>query len=164
MLHTGHKSGNRCWSATLAFVSLCAMAIFSGCQVGTTSAGGGGGNPPPAPSATISLCDNGVANCPAATSFSVNTARDVVIQVAWENVPAGTHVQNLEISMPGGGLFQSSQTAFLIDGTGPGSASTSRLLPVAGTWIQQRHITGQWSMQVSLDGQPITSQIVEMNP
>ena len=114
--------------------------------------------------ASITFCDDGVAGCPAASGFSVETARDIVIQVVWTNVPAGNHVQTLSLSIPGGGLYQQTQTAFLIDGSAPGSVTLKRILPVAATWIQQRRITGPWTVEAVLDGQPATSQALEMNP
>lgn len=145
----------------IAGIFLIACA-FSSCQAGSTSANGG--PPPLVPSATISFCDDGDSNCPLANSFSVASARDVLIKVAWEKVPDGNHVQTLEIMMPGGGLYQSSQTAFLIDNASANSFATTRLLPVAGTWISQRRITGDWLIRLSLDDQVITSQMVTLNP
>jgi Coenzyme PQQ synthesis protein D (PqqD) len=91
-------------------------------------------------------------------------AREIVIQVVWTIVPAGNHVQTLAFSIPGGGLYQQTQTAFLVDGCAPGSVTLKRILPVAATWIQQRSITGPWTVEAVLDGQPVTSQALEMNP
>jgi hypothetical protein len=148
----------------LVFLALAGLAgLLAGCAA-QTSADGGGGNPLPPIAASISFCDDGVSGCPAASAFSVETARDVVIQVTWRNVPEGNHVQTLALSMPGGGLYQQTQTAFAIDAGAPGSVTLKRILPVAATWIQQRTITGQWTVEASLDGQPVTSQMIEMNP
>ncbi|MGB0034720.1 MAG: hypothetical protein WBP79_04510 [Candidatus Acidiferrales bacterium] len=123
-----------------------------------------GGGPPLPASAAISLCDDGTPNCPPAASFSVAALRDLIIHVTWENVPAGNHVQTLEILSPGGDPYQSTQTGFLISDATGGSFSSSRVLPVVGTWIPQRHLTGQWSVRASLDGQPIATQPVEFTP
>src|SRR5271167_3864824 len=104
---------HRMWSTALLMCAALTMAIgFSGCQMGSTSANGGG-NPSRA-DATISFCDDGDASCTAATSFSVATVRDLVVNVNWENLPTGTHMQLVEISMPGGGLYQAEQSSFLI--------------------------------------------------
>lgn len=146
----------------LASVLLIVCALSS-CQMGTTSASGGG-PPPPVPSAMLTLCDDGDAACAPGTSFSVASLRDLVIKVTWENIPEGNHVQALEIMIPGGGLYQSTQTAFLTDSSSSGSFVVTRMLPVAGTWIQQRRLTGDWLLRVSLDGQVITSQMVALNP
>jgi hypothetical protein len=144
----------------LASSLVLATMGFSGCQTQSM----GGGNPPPVLAATISLCDDGISGCPTSNSFSAAAMRDLVIKVGWENLPAGNHVQTTEILIPGGGLYQSTRTAFLIEDGAPGSLTTKRILPVAGTWIPQRQITGNWSVRVSLDGQIIASQTVELNP
>lgn len=161
ILRTGAE--HRMWSTALLMGAAVAMAIgFSACQLGSTSANGGG-NPSPA-DATISFCDDGDANCTPATSFSVATVRDLVVNVNWENLPTGTHMQLLEISMPGGGLYQAEQSSFLIADSSHATLTTSRNVPVAGAWISQRRITGEWSVRVSLDGNVITSQTVQLNP
>jgi hypothetical protein len=76
----------------------------------------------------------------------------------------GSRVQTLEIMMPGGGLYQSTQAAVFTDAPASGTFQTTRVLPVAGTWIQQRNMTGDWMIRVSLDGQVINSQMVQVNP
>src|SRR4029077_19169927 len=112
--------------------------LLAACQ-GATFANGG--RPPPAPTdATISFCDDGAESCAPATSFSVNSLRDLVVSVNWENLSAGTHTQLLEISMPSGGLYQAGQTSFLVGDASQSTLTTTRTLPVAGTWISQRRI------------------------
>jgi hypothetical protein len=90
--------------------------------------------------------------------------RDLVINVNWENLSAGNHTQMLEVLQPGGGLYQASQSSFLVDGASQSSLTMTRTLPVAGAWISQRRMTGEWSVRVSLDGKAITSQTVQINP
>jgi hypothetical protein len=147
-------------------LGIAAVLLFavgsSGC-IGSSSANGGG-PPPLVPSAAFTFCDDGRPDCTPATSFSVASVRDVVIKVSWDNLSAGNHVQTLEIMIPGGGLYQSTQTAFLTDGSSSGSFAATRVLPVAGTWIQQRQITGDWLVRVSLDDQVVASQMVALNP
>lgn len=150
-------------AALMCSVLAAFACVLAGCQA-QTSAAGGGGNPVQPISASISFCDDGVAGCPAASGFSVETARDIVIQVTWINVPEGNHVQTLALSMPGGGLYQQTQSSFAIDAGAPGTVTLKRILPVAATWIQQRSITGQWNVEAALDGQPVASQTMEMNP
>jgi hypothetical protein len=129
------------------------------------SASPDGGNPPPPPvSAAISICDNGTPDCPPATSFAVNTARDLIITVNWQNLPPGNHVQTLEILIPAGGPFQVTQATFNAASSPTGSFTTTRIFPVAATWITQRQITGNWTVVASLDGQQIASQVVQLNP
>jgi hypothetical protein len=70
----------------------------------------------------------------------------------------------IEVMMPNGGLYQGGQSAFLVPDSSNGSLTTTRTVPVAATWISQRHITGEWSVRVSLDGRAITTQTVQLNP
>jgi hypothetical protein len=160
------KRKKRIANGALLFAAIIGSLGISGCAMQSSSANGGG--PPPAPmvpAAQIVLCDDLSSSCTAATSFSFSTLRDLNIQVQWTNVPAGNHVQQLDILLPNqGGLYQTTQTAFLISGSSPGSITTSRMFPVGGTWISQRQMSGSWSVQVSLDGQVMASQAVEFNP
>jgi len=139
------------------------LAVGSVGCMGSSSANGGG-PPPLVPSAAFTFCDDGGPDCTPATSFSVASVRDVVIKVSWDNLPAGNHVQTLEIMIPGGGLYQATQTAFLTDSSSSGLFAATRVLPVAGTWIQQRQMTGDWLVRVSLDDQVVASQVVALNP
>ena len=141
---------------------LLVTVALAGCM-GSSSANGGG-PPPPVPSAAFTFCDDGDPACTPASSFSVTSVRDLVIKISWDNLPPGNHVQTLEIVMPGGGLYQSTQTAFLTDSTSSGLLASTRLLPVAGTWIQQRQMTGDWLVRVSLDDQVVASEMVALNP
>lgn len=139
------------------------VAGFSACQVASTSADNG--NPPPQPvTAAITLCDDGTPDCTPATSFEVNTVRDLVITVDWNNLPPGNHIQTLEILIPAGGPYQVTQLALNAGNSPTGSFTTTRILPVAATWIPQRQITGDWTVRVSLDGQVIATQVVQLNP
>lgn len=149
---------------TLALLgaSLGLVIGFSACQTGSTSTGG---NPPPAVTdATVSFCDDGAESCTPATSFSIDSLRDLVVNVNWESLKPGSHTQMIEVMMPNGGLYQGGQSAFLVPDTSNGALTTTRIVPVAATWISQRHITGEWSVRVSLDGKAITTQTVQLNP
>ncbi len=90
--------------------------------------------------------------------------RDLVINVNWENLSGGNHTQMLEVLQPGGGLYQASQSSFLVSDASQSSLAMTRTLPVAGAWISQRRITGEWSVRVSLDGKAITTHTVQLNP
>ena len=148
---------------TFEIAAVLLLAVGSAGCMGSSSANGGG-PPPLVPSAAFTFCDDGGPNCKPATSFSVASVRDVVIKVSWDNLPAGNHVQTLEIMIPGGGLYQATQTAFLTDSSSSGLFAATRVLPVAGTWIQQRQMTGNWLVRVSLDDQVVASQVVALNP
>jgi hypothetical protein len=136
---------------------------FSACQLASTLADGG--NPPPPPvTLAISVCDDGTPDCASATSFEVNTVRDLVINAAWENLPPGNHIQTLEILIPAGGPYQVTQLALNAGASPSGSFTTTQIFPVAATWIPQRKITGDWTVRVSLDGQVFASQMIQLNP
>jgi hypothetical protein len=94
----------------------------------------------------------------------VAALRDLVITVNWSGVAPGNHAQTLELLLPGGGLLQSTKTGFMIPAGSNGSFSAVRVVPVAGTWISQKQETGNWSVQVALDGKPVASQSLELNP
>jgi hypothetical protein len=157
---------NTLWNRRNIF-EIAAVLLFAvgsaGCM-GSSSASSGGPPPPLVPGAVFAFCDDGGPDCTPATSFSVASVRDVVIKVSWDNLPAGNHVQTLEIMIPGGGLYQATQTAFLMDGSSSGLFTATRVLPVAGTWIQQRQMTGDWLVRVSLDDQVVASHVVTLNP
>jgi len=155
----GHRTASRPGLTTVGLLLL----VVGGCQM--ESSGNGGGNPPPPTSATVSVCNDGTPDCPAATSFSVSGLRDLVVSVAWDNVPSGHHVQTVALFLPGGEIpYQQADLAFLIPDGAVGSFSSTRVVPVAGTAIPQRQLTGAWSVQASLDGQPVATLPVEFTP
>ena len=139
---------------------LLAATSFSACQMSSAD----GGAPPPAPMATFVFCDHQAANCENGASFSMAATRDLEVEVSWQNVSAGNHVQTLEILTPGGNLYQQTQTAFEAPAVPTGPLVSIQTLPVAGTWIQQRNIMGEWTARVSLDGQVIATQTVGLTP
>jgi hypothetical protein len=148
-------------SILLAGVVLLAALQFSGCAM--TSADGG--PPPPVPAtATFLFCDKEAPSCDNESSFSTTATRDLEVKVSWQNVPAGNHVQTLEILLPGGNLYQQTQMAFGVEQGSSEPLVAIQTLPVAGTWIQQRHMLGEWTARVSLDGEVVASQTVELTP
>jgi hypothetical protein len=151
--------------ADMLMSSLVALMLVgaSACQMQSMS-GNGGGVPPPAVSASISFCDDGVASCPPASSFSVGSMHDLVVKIKWGNVSAGNHTETLEFLIPGGAAYRVTQDGFLIPGSSAGPFSAQRTFPVLGTPISQRQMTGNWSVRASLDGQPIATQTVELTP
>lgn len=155
----GARSG---WKEALFAASILLLSLPSmSCSVGSTSADGG---PPTQATATLTFCDDAVSGCPSETSFSLATIRDLVVKVDWFGVAAGNHAQAVRVVLPDGGTFELSQTGFLIDQSSDSSFSSMRSIPLAGSWVTQRHVTGTWSVEVSLDGQAVTTQSVEMTP
>jgi hypothetical protein len=116
--------------------------------------------PPPA-QAVITLCDSSTTNCTPATSFGLQSMRDLQVVVNWQNLVPGTHAQKVSFILPGGDLYQAFEMSFEVAG---GSATTMQALPVTGTWITQRRLTGTWSVALELDGQPVGTQTVLFTP
>jgi hypothetical protein len=147
------------------------LLVASGCaglQQASGNGGnlpGGGGNPTPA-SAAVSICDASKSNCQAAAaSFSLAGVPDLNVAVNWTNVPAGTHSQEIRLLMPNGNLYQRFQNSFLVPANDSnGSANVSRNIPITGTFITERQITGGWKVEVSLDGKVTTIGNLQLNP
>ncbi|MGB6485177.1 MAG: hypothetical protein WBE86_16995 [Candidatus Acidiferrales bacterium] len=116
------------------------------------------------PSAQILFCDVPGTSCSPASSFSVSKLRDLNIVVNWSNLSVGNHAQTLAVLHTAGGLYQSFHKGFLVSSEAGGSFSTSNALPVAGTWIVHRSLTGSWTVQASLDGQIVATQSVTLTP
>lgn len=122
-----------------------------------------GGTPPPAPlAATVSLCDSPTPGCASASSFNLNSLRDLNVVVNWQNVPEGTHAQKVSFFLPDGNLYRTFEKSFAIPEGSPAATATVQALPVAGTWITQRSLSGLWQVTVELDGQTVNSQTVQL--
>ena len=143
-------------------LAIASLSVGAGCANSLQSSPGNGtGNPT---SMTISFCSDPGPNCAPASSFSIASLRDLNIVVQWSNVPAGTHTQRLDILEPDGGLYRTFNTGFAIDANSGGSATTTGIVPVAGSWISQRFLSGNWTVQVSLDDQAQGSSVVRLDP
>ncbi|MGA2483884.1 MAG: hypothetical protein ABSF92_12295 [Candidatus Acidiferrales bacterium] len=123
-----------------------------------------GGSAPLAPSAAVGFCDNPTPGCASASSFSLNSLRDLNVVVNWQNVPEGTHGQKVSFFLPDGNLYQAFEKSFAIPEGSPAATATVQALPVAGTWITQRSLSGTWQVTVALDGQVLESQAVQLTP
>jgi hypothetical protein len=111
--------------------------------------------------ATLEFCDDGTENpaCTSKDTFSLAQIRDLFIWVNWQVVPTGPHTQQLDIFMPQGhALYIRYSDGFQITDTPVGSALVLRSMPVAGTWITQRQLTGTWEVDASLDGKLVSSK------
>jgi hypothetical protein len=79
--------------------------------------------------------------------FDVQATDHLTVLVAWSDVSSGDHVQQLSFRLPNGDVYlvQAKQ----IFG---GAPSTEKLtIPVTGTAIQNRSLTGNWTVEVRLD-------------
>jgi hypothetical protein len=148
--------------AALLAVLLCGLVGTIGCTEMATPPGNANPSNPAKPSAVVSFCNSTDPACTPAASFSVNSLRDLNIVVQWQNLPAGNHLQTLNVLIPASGLYQSFADNFQVAAGSQGTASITRALPVAGTWISQRSLTGNWQVQVSLDGQVAATQGLQL--
>lgn len=168
-LFVRRRSRARPWSARgvlFAAVACCSLALAGCGAAGTTSSTppGGGGTSASSAGAVVTFCDSSNPSCTPASSFSVNSLRELGITVAWSNVPAGNHAQTLTLLLPNGNVYQAIESSFLVQSTPTGSSTVVRSIPVAGTFIPQRSLTGMWTVRVSLDDQPVTSQPLRLDP
>ena len=146
--------------AMFLFAGLCGCAMVPEPLTGNTDSPSGD----VAPSARILFCDTPGTSCSPASSFSVSKLRDLNIVVNWTNLSLGNHAQILTVLHTAGGPYQSFHNSFLIDRQAGGSHSTSDALPVAGTWIVQRSLTGVWTAEAWLDGRVIARGSVTLTP
>jgi hypothetical protein len=141
-----------------------AMALFASLGiVGCAGTSVSNVLPPPVQpqiAASISVCNKTPDSCSDAQTFSLAQIRDLAIHVDWKNVPQGTRTQKLEMFDPGGGSYQVLNTSFVEEDGGNGEVQTDSLIPISGSMITQRGITGTWMFRVSLDGQVIATQNV----
>lgn len=142
-------------------IGICGCAAMPDAQSITPNSPSGGAAQP---SAQIHFCNTPGIGCSSAVSFSISKLRDLNIVVSWSNLPSGNHTQLVSVLHSSGGLYQSFHSGFMVNPEDGGAFSSSTLLPVAGTWIVQRSMTGSWTVQALLDGHIISTQTVTLNP
>ena len=147
------KSGAR-----LATALLLALAV-SGCA-GTSVSSIVPPPQQPTVTASISICNKTPDACADAQTFSLAQIRDLIVHVDWKNVSPGTRTQKLEMLDPGGGSYQVMNTSFVEEVGGTGEAQTDLLIPISGSMITQRGMTGTWTLRVSLDGREAATQSI----
>lgn len=137
-------------------------ALFSGCATNSPSPTPVASNPQLA--LAVRVCDSGTPNCAGETVFNLGSLRDLQVNLDWQNMPGGTHTQEIAFLLPSGVVYQTVSHGFgLPEGT-LASPTVSDAMPVAGTYITQRQLTGDWTLQVSLDGAVVGSQKFQLNP
>jgi hypothetical protein len=110
------------------------------------------------------VCDSETPNCSGETNFSLSSIRDLQVSLDWKNIPGGTHTQEIALLLPNGVVYQTVSQGFGVDQGALGSPTVSDVIPVAGTSITQREMTGQWTVQVSLDGSLLGKQAIQLQP
>lgn len=144
-----------------AVISTALAVAGCGGYSGMMPGGGGAPPPPPAPAASIHPCDTPVIGCAPAASFQIKALRDLNIVINWKNLAAGNHAQTVTFFLPSGELYQTFEKSFAVADSG--AATTMEALPVAGTWIRQRNLSGSWRVAVALDGQSIGEETVQLS-
>lgn len=122
------------------------------------------------------FCGVSSVECRSGTAdFEIDQLRDLFIFVAWRGV-RGMHSQEVRLLLPDGNLYQALDTKFTtqqglaaMDGVqvaqlSRGEPTVVSFLPVAGTFITQRLLSGTWRIQVSLDGKLVTETTFELRP
>ena len=79
--------------------------------------------------------------------FTADRVRVLKIEVEWLTL-VGAHTQQLELITPDGSVYQRF-TAQVESVTGRATVATR--LPVAGSWITQHSLEGDWTVKVYLD-------------
>ena len=160
--HAGRIRILRQFAAGAAFAaSFCLL----GCAENSPMSSGGTGTPTPADvSAVVTVCNMTPDGCSQNTSFSLATIRDLSVHVQWTNVAPGTQTQTLQLLDPAGGSYQVTNSSFVVAEGSDGQASTDVLIPIRGSMITQRQITGTWTVKLMLNGKPFSSQNVILQP
>jgi hypothetical protein len=165
-----HRKG---WIGAFALVGLALLAPPSDAQ--KTAREGSPGPAlrlgPPSNRPEMFFCETPRVDCrTSASAFELKRTRDLFVFVTWPSV-RGDHVQTVEFYLPDGNLYVRKQTSFR---TSPGRPRAMQVpggrvpepyltssrnvptvvtaLPVEGTYITQRSLTGKWSVRVLLDG------------
>ena len=130
-------------------------AVLAGCAQSNSPVGSPAVQPV---GMSVTLCNNSEQGCSTGTSFSLATFRDLGVAVDWKNVPGGTHTQQIALVQPNGVVYQTVSHSFGVADGKVGAPAINDVIPVAGTFITQRSQTGEWTIQVLLDGQPVGTQ------
>ena len=118
--------------------------------------------PPGSPTAAVSFCDKTESGCTTSGSFAVGGTRSLSVGIEWTNLTPGTHSQKVSFVMPSGDEYQTFETSFVVADGSSVPVTMSQELPIEGTWIAQRRLTGMWQVNYFLDGQPMGSQAVQL--
>jgi hypothetical protein len=113
---------------------------------------------------------------PGSKQFWLDELRSLHVCIVWEGL-SGTYAAQLKFVTPDGNVYQTMTLAFVtaaapatvatleVEGrhhdvkrAGWGNKGESLLvapLPVAGTYITQHNLTGEWKVEISLDGRSV---------
>lgn len=145
--------------ANFLLLGVSSVALLAGCAQGMDPASLGRTVQPVAMS--VSLCDSGANGCIGGTAFQLSVIRDLGVAVDWKNVPGGTHTQQIALVQPNGVVYQTVSHSFAVADNKIGAPKIDDVIPIAGTFITQRNQVGEWTIEVSLDGQTVGQQSFE---
>ncbi len=66
--------------------------------------------------------------------------------------------------MPDGRQYQETKVGFRVVAESTEPVEAMRTIPIAGTWVQSRHVTGVWKVRCSLDGQVLATAEFRLEP
>ena len=165
----------------VALIAACALSLCCTAAAQSNAAHPGKGaaakaaQPGPPPMASIFFCGTNDVQCRTKINeFGLDELRDLFIFAAWKHV-SGEHTQQIRLLLPDGNLYQTFETKFTTDGNakkaGVKNAVRSReesavsvALPIAGTHITQRSLSGAWTVELYLDGALITKTTLTFQP
>jgi hypothetical protein len=113
---------------------------------------------------------------PGGREFKLDDLRGLYVCIVWSGL-AGTYAAQLTFVSPDGNVYQTMTLAF-VTAEAPATAATVEVqgrehevkragwrgkgetvlvasLPVAGTYITQHNLAGRWTVEISLNGQPV---------
>lgn len=113
---------------------------------------------------------------PGRQQFWLDDLRSLHVCIVWTGL-SGTYAAQLKFMSPDGNVYQAMTLAF-VTATAPASVATLEVegrhhevkragwgnkgetllvaaLPVAGTYITQHNLAGEWKIEISLDGRPV---------
>ncbi len=122
---------------------------------------------------------------PGGREFVLENLRDLHVCIVWAGL-SGTYWTQLEFLSPDGHVYQTTTLAFVtpeatatvaaveVDGrqyevrpagwAQRGEAVVVARLPVAGTYITQHNLAGQWAVKISLNGRPVDQDYFTLYP
>jgi hypothetical protein len=112
-------------------------------------------------SATVSFCAGSEKGCAQASSFPVSSTRDLITNLRWSNVSAGMHTQKVRYVLPEGAVYQEREASFSLPEGSTSGMDLQDGLPVLGSFISTRQLTGKWLVEVYLDDKLISTTPLE---
>jgi hypothetical protein len=114
--------------------------------------------------ASISFCAANAQGCTPAASFSVASTKELSIRAWTMSVPPGNHTEKLVVVMPGGEEYPETRTGFRMPDGSKDAFPETRAIPIADLRSAQKHVAGDWTVRLFLDGKLLETETFEMRP